>query len=133
MLHRTELVGFAAQTTGEEGRSVMIARHWKGIAKPEQAENYITHLKTDTFPHLATILGFVRAYILKRPVDKGVEFLIITVWESMAAIARFAGPAPEAAVVPPVAQAMMIDYDRSVSHYEVVATYTPAAVEESGA
>ncbi|MBI5568433.1 MAG: antibiotic biosynthesis monooxygenase [Desulfomonile tiedjei] len=109
----------------------MIARHWKGIAKPEEAENYVTHLKTDTFPHLATIPGFVRAYILKRPVAQGVEFLILTVWESMEAIAQFAGPKPDAAVVPPVAQAMMIDYDRNVSHYEVAETYAPGPVGES--
>jgi hypothetical protein len=29
------------------------------------------------------------------------------------------------AVVPPVVQAMMVDYDRTVAHYEVVETFTP--------
>jgi heme-degrading monooxygenase HmoA len=98
----------------------MISRHWKGIAKPGEADNYIEHLRTDTFPKLSEIDGFITASILKRTVGQGTEFLIITVWESIEAIERFAGAAADVAVVPEVVQAMMIEYDRIVSHYEVV-------------
>lgn len=98
----------------------MISRHWKGIAKPGEAENYIEHLRTDTFPKLLEINGFINASILKRPLVQGTEFLIITVWKSIEAIERFAGPRADIAVVPDVVQAMMIEYDRTVSHYEVV-------------
>jgi heme-degrading monooxygenase HmoA len=98
----------------------MISRHWKGIAKPGQAENYIEHLRTDTFPKLFKIDGFISASILKRPVGQGTEFLIITVWKSVEAIERFAGARADVAVVPEVVQAMMIEYDRTVCHYEVV-------------
>ena len=98
----------------------MIARHWKGIAGPEDADKYIEHLRRDTFPQLSGIHGFVGASILKRQVDQGVEFLIVTVWDSMEAIERFAGETADAAVVPPAVQAMMIDYERKVRHYEIV-------------
>lgn len=97
----------------------MISRHWIGIAKPGEAENYIEHLKADTFPQLSKINGFIEASILKRDVSQGTEFLIVTVWESMDAISRFAGPKTDAAVVPEIVQAMMVDYDRNVRHYEV--------------
>ncbi|MGO9567310.1 MAG: antibiotic biosynthesis monooxygenase family protein [Desulfomonilaceae bacterium] len=98
----------------------MISRHWKGIAKPREADNYIKHLRTDTFPKLAKIKGFISASILRRPVEQGTDFLIITVWESIEAIERFAGAKADVAVVPESVQAMMIEYDRNVSHYEVV-------------
>ncbi len=98
----------------------MISRHWKGIAKPGEADNYIEHLRTDTFPKLSEIDGFITASILKRTVDQGTEFLIITVWESIESIVRFAGAKADIAVVPESVQAMMIEYDRIVSHYEVV-------------
>jgi heme-degrading monooxygenase HmoA len=98
----------------------MISRHWKGIARPEEADNYIEHLRRDTFPQLSGIHGFVGASILKRQVDRGVEFLIVTIWESMEAIERFAGETPDAAVVPPSVQDMMVEYDRKVLHYEIV-------------
>ncbi len=104
----------------------MIARHWKGLAKPGEAENYIDHLKTETFPKLSEINGFIEASILRREVDRGTEFLIITTWESMEAIERFAGATANVAVVPAVAQAMMIEYDGNVSHYEIIESYKPA-------
>jgi len=103
----------------------VISRHWKGVAKPGQADNYIRHLRTDTFPKLSGIDGFVRASILTRPVDEGTEFLIVTEWESIDSIKAFAGEQADVAVVPPVVQAMMIDYDRTVRHYEVAETHTP--------
>ena len=98
----------------------MIERHWKGIAKLEEADNYIEHLLKDTFPKIEMIKGFIRASILKRPVQQGMEFLIITVWNSMEAIQQFAGVTPESAVVPLSVQKMMIWYDNDVVHYEVV-------------
>ena len=72
------------------------------------------------FPLLATIPGFISAQILKRPADGGVEFLIVTHWASLHAIQRFAGDDAERAVVPETFQSMMIDYDRTVRHYEVI-------------
>jgi hypothetical protein len=41
-------------------------------------------------------------------------------WESMEAIRQFAGEPEDLAVVPPAAQAMMVEYDPKVTHYEVV-------------
>jgi heme-degrading monooxygenase HmoA len=98
----------------------MIARHWRGLAKPERAEEYVQHLRSETFPQLATIAGFIDAAILRRTVDLGIEFVILTRWESLDAIRRFAGVDAERAVVPDAVRQMLIDYDRSASHYEVL-------------
>jgi heme-degrading monooxygenase HmoA len=97
----------------------MISRHWKGIAKREEADRYVAHLKHDTFPKLASLQGFVRASILRREVANGVEFQVVTVWDSLHAIEAFAGVDAEAAVVPALAQAMMVEFDRRAAHYEV--------------
>jgi heme-degrading monooxygenase HmoA len=98
----------------------MISRQWKGIAKPGRADNYIEHLKTETFPQIAKIPGFVNASIMTREIPQGTEFLVVTTWESIEAIRRFAGEDPEAAVVPAVVQEMMVEYDERVGHYEIV-------------
>jgi heme-degrading monooxygenase HmoA len=99
----------------------MISRHWHGTAKPAHADRYVEHLREETFPALEAMPGFVDASILRRNVDRGVEFLVVTRWESMRAIERFTGPDTEVAVVPEKVQRMMVDYDRSARHYEVVA------------
>ena len=103
----------------------MIERHWKGIAKLEEAENYIRHLQTKTFPHVSGLTGFIKATILQRPVDKGVEFLIVTSWDSIESIKQFAGEQVEVANVPREAQEMMVEYDPYARHYLV--TETPMA------
>lgn len=50
----------------------------------------------------------------------GVEFLVVTRWESLEAIAKFAGPDPEVAVVPAKAVSMMIEYDHRARHFEIL-------------
>lgn len=100
----------------------MISRHWTGIARRDRADAYVEHLEHDTFPKLLSLPGFVRASVLRRERTEGVEFRVVTVWESLASIQSFAGSDAEAAVVPEKARAMMIDYDRRATHYEVLAT-----------
>jgi hypothetical protein len=69
---------------------------------------------------LGRIAGFCSASILRRDVALGVEFRIVTLWQSIDAIRAFAGESPEDAVVPDKVKEMMVSFDRHVSHYEVV-------------
>lgn len=95
----------------------MIARLWRGVAgTPAGADAYQQHVTTQVLPSLRGIEGHRGARILRR--DR--EFLVITFWDSMASIRRFAGADPDLAVVEPPAQAVLSEYDRRVSHYEVV-------------
>ena len=96
-----------------------IARHWTGLCKPNRESDYIHHLQHETFVKLKAIEGFIKASILKRKVEEGIEFLIITEWESVEAIRKFAGDQYESAVVPDVAQQMMVRFDSVVKHYEI--------------
>lgn len=98
----------------------MILRKWMGVAKPEEADRYLEHLKTVTFPEVSKIRGFLRANVTKRFVEQGVEFLVLSEWESEEAIKEFAGDDAEAAVVPGQVQAMMASFDHYATHYEVV-------------
>lgn len=104
----------------------MISRHWKGIARPEFADRYVDHLEQVTFPQLTSLPGFIRATILRRDVAAGTEFLVVTQWDSLSSIVAFAGADVATAVVPLAVQAMMVDYDRSVVHYEIARTFDAA-------
>lgn len=109
----------APHPTHPAGRP-LISRQWRGLAKAADADRYVEHLRADTFPQLRAIPGFVDASILRRDLDDGVEFLIVTRWTSIEAIQAFAGRDAERAVVPEAVQAMMHEYDRVVRHYHVV-------------
>ena len=97
----------------------MIARHWTGLVKKGREDEYITHLKNETFKRLNQIEGFVNASILKRQLTEATEFLIVTKWDSLEAIRKFAGEKYEDAVVPKIAQELMISYDLYAKHYQV--------------
>ena len=96
----------------------MIARIWKGLAHRVQVNKYLRHLEAETL-ELAAIEGFVRISVLQREMERGIEFLIMTVWQSEEAVKQFAGDMPTRAVVPQVIQDMMIEYDEYAAHYEI--------------
>lgn len=98
----------------------MIARHWKGIVKRDDADRYLTHLEHHTIATVSSIDGFRRVTVLRREVEQGVEFLVVTEWDSIEAIKKFAGESAEVAVVPLTAQVMMVSYDTEAVHYEIV-------------
>ena len=98
----------------------MISRQWRGLVRPDQASAYEEHLRSETFPAVRGIEGFVDAAILRRTLPNGIEFLVVTRWSSIAAIEKFAGTDVEAAVVPDKARRMMLEYDQRARHYEVV-------------
>jgi len=87
----------------------MISRQWCGLAKPAHADAYVEHLRKETVPQLSKIPGFIDASILRRNVAEGVEFLILTRWDSIKAIQRFAGRDADIAVVPQEVQRFMIE------------------------
>ena len=75
----------------------MIARLWRGRAA-----------------------GAISGYRGARVLRSGLEFLVITEWDSMDAVRRFAGDDPQVAVVEPEARAVLSEFDEAVRHYEVV-------------
>jgi heme-degrading monooxygenase HmoA len=97
-----------------------VARVWRCITRADAAGAYVEHLHSATFPKLRQIPGHRGAWLMRRVVPRGVEFLVVTTWDSMEAVERFAGPEPEVAVVPPEARALMVEYDERVQHFEVI-------------
>ena len=98
----------------------MIARSWRGVTKVGAADDYIRHLQTKVLPELQRIPGHRGASVLRKDLGEGVEFVVLTYWDSMDAIRQFAGDTPEVAVVPPEARALMREFDEAVRHYDVV-------------
>lgn len=97
----------------------MIARIWRGQATRENADAYYRHVTGKVFPALQAIAGHKGAYLLQRDNAGGVEFLAVTLWESLEVIRQFAGGNAEVAVVEPAAQAVLADYDDFARHFAV--------------
>jgi heme-degrading monooxygenase HmoA len=98
----------------------MIVRLWRGRALPETADAYQRYVSTAVFPGLERLEGYLGGRVLRRQVDRYVEFLVVTEWTSVTAIRAFAGEPPDRAVVEPEARAVLIQYDTHVQHFELV-------------
>ena len=105
----------------------MILRMWKARSTIENMDQYVHHATTKVFPGIRSIEGYRGAYLLRRPVDGAIELAVITLWESMTAASKFAGADPEKAVVEPEAQAVLMSFDKTVTHFEVVHFTGPEA------
>jgi heme-degrading monooxygenase HmoA len=98
----------------------VIARIWHGWTTPENADAYETLLRSEVLPGIGRIDGARGAYVLRDPVEGEVEFVTITLWDSLDAVRAFAGDDYEVAVVPPPARQLLSRFDERSRHYETV-------------
>lgn len=100
----------------------MIARIWHGWTFPENAISYEQLLKEEIFNTIRKkkIDGFNGIELLKRSVDNETEFTTIMYFETIDAIKKFAGEDYEKAVVPEKAQKLLLRYDNTPQHYEII-------------
>jgi len=97
----------------------MIARTWTGTARPDRIDAYVAYLRDKTLPALGAIAGHRGAYVLRRRSGDAVAVTVITLWDSVEAIAHFSGGDPERAVVPAEARALLSAWDDRAAHWEV--------------
>ncbi len=97
----------------------MISRVWSGRTTAENADDYERLLREDVFPGIeARVEGFRGAHLLRRALGNGVEFIVITMYDSLAAIRQFAGEDHELAVIEPEARRLLAQADEFARHYE---------------
>jgi heme-degrading monooxygenase HmoA len=104
----------------------MIIRAWCGRASRGRSDAYPKHFRAVVISELRTVPGFLGAQLCRRAEGDEVEFLVLTRWQSMAAVRAFAGAAVDKAVVEPGAVAALDDFDDTVRHYEVLEEVSPA-------
>ena len=96
----------------------MITRIWHGYTKPENADAYHQLLTTKILPGIHRVKGYHGTYLLRRDLKEEVEFITLTLWDSLDAIREFAGQDYEIAVVPPEARELLTRFDERSAHYE---------------
>jgi heme-degrading monooxygenase HmoA len=99
----------------------MIGRLWSGRTEPANADDYEAFLRDDLLPSVAELEGAQGAYVLRREtLDGAVEFVTLTLFDSIAAVRAFAGEDEDLAVIEPRAEELLAEYDPQVRHFEVV-------------
>jgi heme-degrading monooxygenase HmoA len=99
-----------------------VVRSWSAFATPDGALAYVEFFEKTLVPQLRRIPGHRGALVLRRPAGDVVEISVLTFWESMEAVKRFAGDPPDRAVVEPEARAILLSFDERVKHLAIALT-----------
>src|SRR5207248_7174824 len=99
----------------------MILRVWRGYTVPQDADAYEAMLRETILPDIHRVAGYRGAYLGRRNADQEVEFLTLTLWESMDAVRAFSHDGT--AVIHDTARPLLIRFDQFSVHYD--ATFVP--------
>jgi len=99
----------------------LIARIWQAKTRPGMGKAYYSYLEQTGLKEYKATEGFREVRVLTQEIGDVTEYLIITFWENMEAVRRFAGPEPERAVYYPEDDRYFPESERTpyVRHYEV--------------
>ena len=98
----------------------MIARTWHGVTTKSVADQYHEYLMRTGVPDLQATQGNQGVFVLRRLEGEQAHFLLISLWDDMQAIQRFAGKESERAVYYPDDPAFLLELEPTVTHYEVL-------------
>ena len=99
-----------------------VMRRWTARTAKAQLPKYLEHFSKNVLPELRRVHGYLGAAVFLRRLEREVEIVVETNWDSLESIRNFAGPDLEAAVVAPVAAALLTGFDRRALHSEIVLT-----------
>jgi heme-degrading monooxygenase HmoA len=103
----------------------MIARIWRGAVRAQDAAAYAAYVQRTGIEGYQRTPGNRGAWLLWRVDRDRAQFITMSLWESRAAIASFAGEDIEKAVFYPEDDQFLIERDLVVRHYEVGAPGNP--------
>ena len=98
----------------------MIARIWRGATPISKADEYFEVLQRTGVPDYQATVGNRGVYVLRRMTGTEAHFLLLTLWDSMESIQRFAGPNPESAKYYPEDESYLLELEPRVVHMEVL-------------
>ena len=97
----------------------MVGRFWTATANRDNAKRYVRFFEREVMPQLAKIDGNRGALVMNRSDGGRVEITVLTFWDSMAAVEKFAGADVQVAIIEDEAKSLLERYDDRVKHYDL--------------
>jgi heme-degrading monooxygenase HmoA len=107
-----------------------VARVWRGWTAAGDAAAYVDYLQRTGIRAYRETEGNLGAWILHRIDGDRAEFVVLSMWQSEAAIRAFAGADIGKAVFYPEDERFLLECDERVYHYEIVRPLQGPALNE---
>ena len=98
----------------------MISRLWHGWTSRENADAYEDLLRREILPGIHRVKGYRGAFLLRKDAGDEIEFVTLTMFDSMDAVRAFAGDNYAVAVVPAEARKLLSRFDARAEHYQTI-------------
>lgn len=105
----------------------MVARMWRGRTRRADAAEYLEYVRETGVARQRGTDGNLASLVFTRPRGPETEFVVLSLWDSMDSVRRFAGPEPGRAVYYPEDRRWLKRLDPGVEHYAI-----PVAQLEEG-
>jgi heme-degrading monooxygenase HmoA len=97
----------------------MIARIWRGLTAADRADAYVEYFNDTGLKDFSSTPGNRGVYVIRRTIGDRCEFQIISLWDSMDAIQKFAGADAERSRYYPEDEQFLLEMEPLVRHFEV--------------
>jgi len=103
---------------------------WTGVTLASKADEFADYIKRTGVPGLLDTTGNQRVFVFRRIAGDRAHFVMISLWESMAAIKGFAGDDVEKARYYPEDEQFLLWLEPTVNHFDVLVDEKPGRGEE---
>lgn len=97
----------------------MIVRMWHGMVEASKADEYAEFMKERAVPDYSSVDGLKKLLFLKDVKADVAHFLLVTHWDSMEAVKKFAGENPEKAKYYPEDDDYLLEKEETSALYQV--------------
>jgi len=98
---------------------VAIMRLWHGKVAIEKADEYEKFMITKAAPDYSSVDGLLKLYFQRKNNKTIAHFLLVTIWDSLESVKKFAGANPEIAKYYPEDDNFLLEKEKHVSKYQV--------------
>lgn len=98
---------------------MVVARVWHGVTPKSKSAEYLDYLRETGMKDYAGTAGNLGASILVRHDGNKTEFVVISLWNSIEDIKKFAGENVEKARYYPKDRSFLLELEPKVKHYDV--------------
>ena len=99
----------------------MIMRIWHGVTKTSRSDDFFNYLMKTGVPWYRSLVGNRGIFVLRRMKEEKSEFLLLSLWDSMESIKRFAGSDIDKAIYEfSEDRDYLLELESEVTHYEVL-------------
>ncbi len=96
-----------------------VMRLWHGRVPVEKANEYEKFLIERAVPDYSSVDGLLKIYFTRKDEGNIAHFLLVTIWDSIESIKKFAGENPEIAKYYPEDEDFLLEKEKYVQHYRI--------------